>query len=93
MSNELMRRHTFLNCERKILFVRQLTTQSGSRVSLRVRTSQRLQLMLSAYERVVTVRFWSEADVTQRLTQRDTLADEGPENPREDQKHYCRPAK
>jgi hypothetical protein len=64
MSNELMRRHTFLNCERKILFVRQLTTQSGSRVSLGVRTSQRLQLILcnartnvTAQMRVITVRF------------------------------------
>ena len=28
-----------------------------------------------------------------KTTQRDTLADEGPEGPREDQKHYCRRAK
>jgi len=30
----------------KVLFVRQLMTQSGSRMSLGVRTSQRLQLIL-----------------------------------------------
>ncbi len=34
-----------------------------------------------------------EADITQRLTQRETLGDEGPDGPREDQKHYCRHAK
>jgi hypothetical protein len=84
----------------KVLFVRQLMSQSGSGMSLGIKTLQRLQLILCNARTNVTAQdasghcpFLIEADTTQRLTQRDTLADEGPEGPREGQKPYCHPAK
>ena len=84
----------------KVLFVRQLMTQSGSRMSLGVRTSQRIQLILCNARTNVTAQdasghcpFLIRSGHYAKTYSRDTLADEGPEGPREDQKHYCRHAK
>jgi hypothetical protein len=101
LSNELMRRHTLLNCERTSLI--RAPAYDPKRLShvpwCQNIAAPSVDLVQCAYERHCARCEWSlsvsdpKQNITQRLTQRDTLEDEGPEGPREDQKRYCRHAK